>query len=100
MKKTTEIAIELKKQVIRSCLGEMSSFFEGETITSSPCKPTLASLSVSMQQAICLRNNNAFAEGKPLNELLAKLVLQKIANQKMSPPQRQRTKAIMLKSMV
>jgi len=47
-----------------------------------------------------LRNNNAFAEGKPLNELLAKLVLQKIANQKMSPPQRQRTKAIMLKSMV
>jgi hypothetical protein len=61
MKKTTEIAIELKKQVIRSCLGEMSSFFEGETITSSPCKPTLASLSVSMQQAICL---------DPLSELL------------------------------
>lgn len=93
MKKTTKVTIELKKQVIRSCLGEINSFFEGEAIAGSPCKSTLASLSVSTQQAICLdplsellNEKNIFSLGedffkkKAINELGCDLATQLVVN--------------------
>lgn len=92
MKKTTE-TVDLKKQVIKSCLGEMNNFFEGETLASSPCKSTLANLPVSMQQAICrdplselLNEQNIFSLGenffkkKAIHEFGCDLATQLIVN--------------------